>query len=71
LTPASTATCPTGKVLLGGGATITQSGGTKGAVAVSQPTPTPNPTGWTATGITISTQGGSALSVTAYAVCSG
>jgi len=69
LTPASTASCSAGQKLLGGGATITQGSGAKGAVAVSQPTPTTGtPTGWTATGIVTVTGGGNVM-VTAYAIC--
>jgi hypothetical protein len=69
LTPASTASCLAGQKLLGGGATITQGSGAKGAIAVSQPTPTSGtPTGWTATGIVTISSGGT-VTVTAYAIC--
>jgi len=69
LTPASTATCSGTQKLLGGGATITQGSGAKGAVAVSQPNPNSGtPTGWTATGI-VTVTGGGTVTVTAFAIC--
>jgi hypothetical protein len=62
----STATCATGKVLLGGGAHVTNSGTTIAAVLDSYPAST---TQWTAQG-EIVVSGTGAVTVTAYALCS-
>ena len=73
LTPTSTASCSTVSAtskLVGGGATITQGSGAKGAMSFSQPTPTSGtPTGWQGQGI-VTTTGGGNLTVGAYAICS-
>jgi hypothetical protein len=75
LTPTSQADCTTVSAtskLLGGGATITQGSGAKGAVSFSQPNPQTNlgtPTGWQAQGIVTISSGGT-VTVTAYAICS-
>jgi hypothetical protein len=66
LTQPSTATCTAGTKLLGGGATVTQGSGAKGALAVSAPNATG--TGWTATAI-VTTAGNGSLTVTAYVIC--
>ena len=66
LTGASTATCAAGTKLLGGGATVTQGSGARGAVAVSAPNA--GGTGWTATGI-VTTTGNGSLAIVAYAIC--
>jgi hypothetical protein len=65
-TPTSTATCPTGTKLLGGGATLTQGSGARGALSVSAPNATG--TAWTATGV-VTLAGNGSIAVTAYAIC--
>ena len=72
---ASSATCPAGKILLGGGAIITQGSNASAAVAISAPTPNGStgttPTGWTATAIQLNnTSNGNRPTILAYAVCS-
>jgi collagen type I/II/III/V/XI/XXIV/XXVII alpha len=61
----STATCPDGTILLGGGASIAHSNNNRGAIEISQPVGNT----WTAKAI-VTTGGAGAFSVTAYAVCS-
>jgi hypothetical protein len=64
--PTSTATCAAGKVLLGGGASVTQSGSlARGAVSSSAPTSG----AWTATAV-VTVTGGGTVTITAYAICS-
>jgi hypothetical protein len=65
-TAASTATCPVGTKLLGGGATTGQGGSAR--IALSSSGPNSGGTGWTATGMVVVSGTGS-TSVTAYAVC--
>jgi hypothetical protein len=65
-TTASTANCPTGTKLLGGGASVSQGGTAR--MAVSSSAPNSGGTGWTAAGIVL-VSGNGATSVTAYAVC--
>jgi hypothetical protein len=70
----SIASCPAGKVLLGGGAVITQGSNAKAAMADSSPVQKADgstPTQWQAKGVVLSrsTNGGSPI-VTAYAICS-
>ena len=64
--PTSTATCATGKPLLGGGATVLQGSGARGAVSSSAPNVAG--TAWTATAL-VTIQGGGTVSITAYAIC--
>jgi hypothetical protein len=59
-TGTSTATCPAGKVLLGGGGTTT------GSASLSQSRP--NGSAWEANAVRVT--GNADISVTAYAVCS-
>ena len=63
----STATCPVGTILLGGGAAIAQSGNTFGAIEISEPV---GDTAWQAKAIVTSTDDTGSLRVKAYAVCS-
>jgi hypothetical protein len=64
-TGVSTATCPAGTVLLGGGAEIAHSGNNFGAIEISKP----DGSTWQAEGI-VTDGGNGGFSVTAYAVCS-
>jgi hypothetical protein len=70
-TVTATATCPAGKMLLGGGATVTSTAAQKERVylALSYPSST---TVWTAVGVVgIASLGtGQTMTVTAYALCS-
>jgi hypothetical protein len=61
----STATCPDGTILLGGGASIVHSANNLGAIEISQPVANT----WTARAI-VTLGGNGGFSVTAYAVCS-
>jgi hypothetical protein len=63
----STANCPAGKVLLGGGARVTQSGGNQGDVGLVQSYPSSG-TQWTAVGVIYSFALGT-MTVQAYVVC--
>ena len=65
-TAVSTANCPTGTKLLGGGASVNQGGSAR--MAVSSSAPNSGGTGWTAVGIVVVSGTGSTW-VTAYAVC--
>ena len=66
----STASCPAGKILLGGGGRITATG-QRERTALMESYPS-NATTWTAVGSVISNMtGGNTFSVTAYVVCSG
>jgi hypothetical protein len=62
----STATCPAGTKLLGGGATVTQANVARGAV--SSTAPNASGTAWTATAVVTLTGNGS-VSITAFALC--
>jgi hypothetical protein len=64
-TGVSTATCPAGTVLLGGGAAVAHSNNNLGAIEISQPVGNT----WTARAI-VTLGGNGGFSVTAYAVCS-
>ena len=55
-----------GHELPGGGATVTQGSGAKGAIAVSAPNA--GGTGWMATAI-VTTAGNGSLSIVSYAIC--
>jgi hypothetical protein len=67
----ATATCPAGKVLLGGGALVTTTATQKERVYVQASYPSATDT-WTAVGVVgISALGsGQTMTVTAYALCS-
>ncbi len=70
LTDTSTATCPAGKILLGGGALITNAAVGKGAVFSSRPAGGLSTTAWEAQGVVIVAEAlNDHISVTAYAVC--
>jgi hypothetical protein len=69
LTGLSTATCPAGKVLLGGGAIMTTAGTGVGAVHTSRPQNGTSTTAWEARGVVVAEIGNNHVSVTAYAVC--
>ena len=65
----STATCPAGTIMLGGGANITQgNNGTKAVVASSYPSAA---SAWSATAmVTVAGTGtGSPASITSYVIC--
>jgi hypothetical protein len=66
---AATATCAAGKVLLGGGAQVTQGSSGSAAILSSYPAST---TQWSAQAVITSTGllGAGNVSVTAYALCS-
>jgi hypothetical protein len=79
LTAVSTATCPAGTKLLGGGATIDNGSASRGVISLSAPTPRAangnTPTGWQAQGVTVPNSttgagGNGSYNVQAYAVCS-
>jgi hypothetical protein len=61
----STATCPAGTKLLGGGARITETGNTKAAVSASFPS---GASVWTATSL-VTTGGNGQAQIAAYAIC--
>jgi hypothetical protein len=61
----STATCPSGTKLLGGGANITQGSSLRAAISASYPS---NSTTWSATEV-VTVSGGGSAQITAYAVC--
>jgi hypothetical protein len=71
----TTAACPAGTKLVGGGAQATSSSGTLAQFAtleVSRPTGGTPPTQWQATARAATTfTGGSTFTVTAYALCAG
>jgi hypothetical protein len=72
LTGVSTATCPAGKVLLGGGALAANASSGTGVAAVfsSRPASGSSTTAWEATAVvTRAETAGGHISVTAYAVC--
>jgi hypothetical protein len=62
----STATCPTGKALLGGGATIAHSATNFGAIEMSAPVGNT----WQAEALVTSGLGNGNFSVQAFAICS-
>jgi len=65
-----TATCPAGKVLLGGGGTVTITNTSKQRVAMQASYPS-SATTWTVTGVVIAKLGaGVTARATAYALCS-
>ena len=63
LTGVATVSCATGKAV-GGGASVTQGSGAKGAVATSFPTAN----GWSASAI-VTVAGGGSISITPYVIC--
>jgi hypothetical protein len=63
----ATASCPAGKVLLGGGAKVTYVGGSEGEVVLQQSYPS-SATQWTAVGVILSFATGT-MTVQAYVVC--
>jgi hypothetical protein len=66
-TVSSTATCPSGKVLLGGGGEVTTGQSGRAALLASGPTST---TTWRATAVvTQNLSGGNTATVTAFAIC--
>ncbi|MDX6310525.1 MAG: hypothetical protein QOI06_3571 [Nocardioidaceae bacterium] len=70
-THTATATCTTGKAISGGGTVAVTSGTGKEMAALSESKPTTtgtNPTGWSATSITVVSNPGGGT-VTAYVVC--
>lgn len=70
----STASCPTGKVLLGGGASIAQGANASAAVTESGPVQKANgatPTQWQARAVIVTrAANGNSPTLTAYAICS-
>jgi hypothetical protein len=65
----ATATCPAGKVVLGGGASLTPTSGAN-ATRVTLRSTIPTATGWQATAVvTANFTGGGTASLTAFAIC--
>jgi hypothetical protein len=72
VTGTSTAPCPTGTTLIGGGALTTNApdGHGEGAVFLSRPQGGTSTTTWEAVGITIASESaGEHIAITAYAIC--
>jgi hypothetical protein len=65
---AATATCPAGKVLLGGGGQVTQNGGNEGDVILQKSYPS-GPTTWTAVGVILGFGLAASMDVQAYVIC--
>jgi hypothetical protein len=66
----ATATCPAGKVLLGGGGRVSTTDPTIAKAAMPQSYPSSTTT-WTAVGLVqLSLSAGDTMTVTAYALCS-
>jgi hypothetical protein len=68
VTDTTTASCPIGTKLVGGGAVITNTGGERGALQSSAPGSVDNT--WEAVGVAVAQGDGEAhFTVTAYALC--
>ena len=66
LSPVATVQCPSGKILLGGGARVQHPGAARGAVSISEPN---GSNGWNARGVVV-LQANSLINVVPFAVCS-
>jgi hypothetical protein len=64
----ATATCPAGKVLLGGGATISHSANNRGAIENSNASTAGVGGTWSVTAL-VTSGGNGNFSITAYAIC--
>jgi len=65
---AATASCPAGKVMLGGGGQVTQNGGNEGDVILQKSYPS-GPTTWTAVGVILGFGLAASMDVQAYVIC--